>query len=605
MDSAWVPLASLDTPKRKATIEYINTRQHELAYLINNSAPVESLVFQSVNGNIRCRRDGDSSIWIIGKSDVESEIKQVVDYVNDAVPEQGIVLLLGGSIGYGVAALIPYILQNPDLRVVVIEPTIDRILACLSFVDIRQALMTERLHFIVSEIYPDSILEKLEPLNIFQFEPLTLICSPELQGGVDKNELITKYTERVMTANDNRVELISELKSLPPVKDTVQRVLLINCWVSAPQEIHLQAINSFLTKRNIKTQRLNINRYRFDGGGLEFSRVVESHVTRLVREFQPDMILSFGYHAPHFVSREVYDALNVHWVQVITNIAYYDDTQYPGEHTFVIDEHLVSYFENRGYRNVHFVPLMADYTSTEPAQTNHRWPVVFVGNSLGMAPPVVEAFKSQWKERQALLAYIEDAEKNLSDFNQQLNLYDYLTDNPMPQVNVEKEQYSIFRYLLCQASAARRKVILEKIAPLGLALFGGDWEHYLPENSALRNCLQGGLPIKEEQKVFLHGSVFINIQSIGHVNGPNMRFFNAAGMGAFQVSDAPQFDCYLKSGHEMIYASSLDEYYDQIHYYLDHKDEMDTIRTNAQKRVNKDWTYDNWLDRVFETLGVV
>ncbi len=604
MDNPWIPLASLDTPKRKATIEYINTRQHELAYLLNNSPLTESLVFQSVNGNIRCRRDGDSSYWIIGHSDVESEMQQAKDCVNHAAPEQGVVLLLGASIGYGVAEIIPYILQNPALRVVVIEPSIDRILACLSFVDIRPALVTERLHFIVSELDADSILEKLEPLNLFQFESLKVICSPEMQGKVNTELLINKYAEHVQSAKTKRVELISELKSCSPAQDVIKRVLLINCWVNAPQEIHMQAINSFLAKRNIKTQRLNINRYRFDGGGLEYGRIVESHVIQLVREFKPDMILSFGYHAPHFVSREVFDALDIHWVQVVTNIAYYDNAQYPGEHSFVIDGRLAPYFQNRGYRNVHFVPLMADYTATEPALTNHRFPVVFVGNSLGMAPPVVEAFKAQWKERQVLLEYIENAERNLSDFNQQNNLYDYLNDNPIPQVDIEKEQYAIFRYLLCQASAARRKTVLEKIAPLGLALFGGDWGNYLSENSLLRNCLQGGLPIQEERKVFSHGSVFINIQSIAHVTGPNMRFFNAAGMGAFEVSDMPQFDCYLKSDHEMVYASSLDEYYDKIQYYLGHKDEMDEIRSNAQKRVNMDWTYDNWIDRVFEKIGV-
>ncbi|MDX9753558.1 MAG: glycosyltransferase, partial [bacterium] len=180
------------------------------------------------------------------------------------------------------------------------------------------------------------------------------------------------------------------------------------------------------------------------------------------------------------------------------------------------------------------------------------------------------------------------------------NLYDYLAHNPLPQVECPREGYEIFRYLLCQATAARRKRLLEAVARWGLALYG-NWRDSVSYNSSLREGLKGPLPIEEEPSLFAQGGIFINIHSVGHVTGPNMRFFNVPGMGGFLLSDG-QFGDYLRDGQEMVSFHSEKELVEKVAYYLQHPAEMDEIRHNGHARVCQDWTYSRWLDEVFAAV---
>ena len=221
-----------------------------------------------------------------------------------------------------------------------------------------------------------------------------------------------------------------------------------------------------------------------------------------------------------------------------------------------------------------------------------------------MPPAGQRAFWAQWQGRERLTQAIQAAERELGVFDADVNFYAYLNDNPLPDINHEDEWYSVFRYLLSQATAARRRAVLERLAPMGLALFGSDWDAYLPQDSLLRRCLKGYLPMTEEPKAFARGSIFVNIHSIGHQTGPKMRYFNVCGMGGFQISDRPQFDEYLSDGKEAAYATSINDFVEKVSHFLSAKDERDEIRHAAHQRIAQDWTYKNWLQNVIIKLGV-
>ncbi|MDX9755869.1 MAG: glycosyltransferase [bacterium] len=110
--------------------------------------------------------------------------------------------------------------------------------------------------------------------------------------------------------------------------------------------------------------------------------------------------------------------------------------------------------------------------------------------------------------------------------------------------------------------------------------------------------------MKEETKALSAGHIFVNIHSIGHVTGPNMRFFNVAGLGGFQISDGPLFRRYLEPGEETVYYSSEEEFVDGVRFYLQNVPAAEAIRAQAQERVRRDWTYSNWLDQVFALLNL-
>lgn len=601
--SAWLRLGELQSQHIQNVMYYLQSRKHDLLRVIQQPGNPELLEFCRQGGSICCRSLGETTQWVVGEQNADQEIAAYRQALRAQLPQKGLVVLVGGTIGYGVAELIPPVLNYPNFSAVVVEPSKERMLAGMHFVDLQAAFQSERFYYAVSNPDADAIVAEMQKLHLMDHDSIHVIVAPELSNRIEAESIQQCYEQKSLAWRQERDNRLQILRSLSIPSPRVQKALLIDSWQHAPGSIHLQAIGNFLQQRGVQIKLISLNRYRFDAGN-EYRRHVEPQILEILEQFQPDLVLSYGYHAPHFVSQDVFDSYGAHWVQVVTNVAYYDETQYAGEHTIVMDERLIPHFTSRGYENMHFIPLMADYTAETPTPTNRNIPIVFVGNSLGLPPASVQQFFAQWQGRPELIQSIRDAEAALSDFDRQENLYDYLAKNPMPQVETVQEEYQVFRYLLCQGSAARRKAILERLAPLGLVLFGGDWDGYLPKDSLLRGCLRGTVPVHDEKKTFGFGAAFVNIHSVGHVTGPNMRFFNVAGMGGFQISDGELFERYLSPDSETVYAHSVEEYVENAKYYLAHPIEMDKIRQHAWERVRSQWTYNHWLDELSSVLNV-
>lgn len=602
MSSAWVTLQSLDTPALKGNIAFLQSCQHELLNLFVKPVLMERLLFQKQGDWIRCCAHSEPPVWLIGEIDAGGEVARLRDRIVSAMPERGLLILIGGAIGYGAAVAIPFLLQNPGLHVLIIEPTPDRVMAAFALVDMQNALATERLHFVVGELEAGLLLERMDPFNLWDIETVSVFCSPELDGKIDPEAFAQRWREYGQSVREKTERLLGDLAQPVSPSGTVERVMIVNCWAGAPGGLHIQSIEASLRKRGIQTRVLTLNRYRFDRAAEEYRRMVERQMLSCFRTYRPNWVLSFGYHAPQFVSPPIFEALDIRWIQMVSNIAYYDELQYPGEFTFVAEERMIPIFQKRGYGDVRFIPLMANYVPSAPIKSDGRFPLIILGNSLASPPDQVAPFLESWRGRDELLRYIHEAERTLSIFDDCVNFYRYLEENPIPQIENPREWYRVFRYLLCQASSERRIQILETLAPLGLNIFGSGWERTVSPDSPIRGCLRGFLPLSEEPQVFAHGRIFINTHTIGNDTGPNMRFFNVAGMGAFQISDCPWFEHFLSHGEEIVYCSSLREYAENVRYYLDHPQEMEAIRHNAQKRIRENWTYDHWLDRIFETV---
>lgn len=601
--SQWVPLQQIRTPQQQSNAGFLQSRQHELLALVQSAPTSEPLEYQKQGRAIRCRVAVEPPQWIIGERDAAEEERAIRDRVKQQAPESGLLVMIGGAAGYGAAAAAALVMQRPNVRVVVVEPTPARILSALTLVDLAAALATERLHFVASAIDPASVLDALKPYQLYEHETPVVMISPELHGRISADDLLASWPTKCS-------EIISEIgeqtkriqRDASPA--TVKTVMLANCWQGAPGELHLQSIERYLSEWGIKTHWFILNRYRMDAAAHEFRRYAERHFLDALEKAAPDLIISYGYHAPQMIARERFESLNIPWAQAVSNIAYHDYEQFDNELCVPIEKGLLPIFEKRGYRRQLFQPIMADFVADSPTPTNNSMPVVMVGNSLALSPEARRHFWQPLEGRPELKKYIEEAERELGDFDRQIDFYAWLTDSPPPRIEHAHEWYAVFRYLLSQATAARRRTVLEALAPLGLTLFGGDWDAYLPADSPLRGCLKGYLPISEEPKAFQAGSVFVNIHSVGHQTGPNMRFFNVAGMGGFQISDRPGFDEYLASDSEALYADSVQAFVELTRQALADEAKRNDIRASALERVRRDWTYRNWLESVFEELNL-
>ncbi len=601
MNQPWTPLHQIRTPNLQNNLQYLQSRSHEILQWLSTPYESEPLELQQCGNSIRCRTAQNPHSWIIGEHDAAKDESELRQLMRSEAPGEGVWLIVGGGAGYAAAEALSHVVANEDLRVVVIEPTAARVMACFTLVDLRNGLVTERLQFGAAELSAKSIVETLCSYNLFQCGEIKVTVSPECLSHVDRDTLNSEINQRRDQWIKDREVLIAKSK---PQSETMKTVLLVNCWQNAPGELHLKSIENYLNGWGVKTHWIVFNRYRMDAAGREYQRLAEPLFLEAVETSQPDLIISYGYHAPQCVSQSVFESLQTPWVQAVSNIAYYDNAQYQGELVVPIEEHLVPIFERRGYHHCFFQPIMADFVAPQPTPTDDTMPIIMVGNSLALPPSGQQSFWAQWQGRDELIKAIQAAERDLSDFDQDLNLYTYLDDNPLPDINSEDEWYSIFRYLLSQGTAARRQAVLEQLAPMGLALFGSDWDAYLPQGSVLRRCFKGYLPMTEEPKAFSHGSIFVNIHSIGHQMAPNMRYFNVGGMGGFQISDRPQFDEYLANEKEAVYATRVSDFAQKVKHYLNSKQEREAIRHAAHQRISKDWTYKNWLENVIKKLGV-
>ena len=386
--------------------------------------------------------------------------------------------------------------------------------------------------------------------------------------------------------------------------EPIRRVLLIDCWPGAPGQKHIQAIEHALQRRRVAARTLTFDRYQIEAQGDAYRRFIEPQLLKALHAFQPHLVVSYGYHGSQLVRDDLFHAAPARWLQMVSNICYYNTQYYENEHTGLIEENLIPLFRKRGAPHPFFIPLMADYVLPQPVATSRNLPILFVGNSLALAPAEREALLAGWRDRPALCRYVQESLASLSRVECPTNMYQLLREHPIPQIETLEEEYAVFRFLLCEASAARRCRVLELLVPFGLALFGGDWSNALTPESPLLGCLRGRLPIDKDRDAFSHGSVFINIHSIGHVTGANMRFFNAAGMGAFQISDNPNLSRYLEPDKEIVFFTHEKDCVEKVRYYLAHPNEMDVVRAQAQERIRREWSYDRWAEWIAEPMGI-
>jgi hypothetical protein len=397
------------------------------------------------------------------------------------------------------------------------------------------------------------------------------------------------------------VQQLQRMKNHDVSASRLQRVLLIDCWPGAPQSIHIQAMAKALQEKNIAYHILPLQGYRFDLHKNAYRHLIEPLLRKTLDQFSPDMVVSYAYHKPQLLTPTLAQHIEIPWVQVISNLAYYD-TDYSGnEWTPIIEKQLIPAYKQRGAPHPFFIPIMADYVCEEPITTTGEFPIVFVGNSLGLYPADIQAVKSIFANRPELWKMILDLEEALSDFDQGLGIYHEMDKASLPFDSLE-EEYKVYRYLLCQATMRRRRYLLEKLLPYGLSIFG-NWNHSLDADSPLRAALHDPIPIQNERKIFSRGSLFINIHSVGHVTGPNMRFFNVAGMASALVSDG-DFASYLAPGKECIAFSSTQDLIDQVEYYQSHPQELHEIRFHGWQRVQSEWTYKHWYEIVCNEMGL-
>lgn len=146
---------------------------------------------------------------------------------------------------------------------------------------------------------------------------------------------------------------------------------------------------------------------------------------------------------------------------------------------------------------------------------------------------------------------------------------------------------------------SRRVQALEALRDFDL----GIWSvHDVPPS--LRPHVRGRALGEDMLEVLSAAKITINVHGDFMRYGGNMRLFEAAGTGIFQIADdLPGTHEWFEEGETIVTFKDLDDLRTKVAYYLTHEAEREAIARRAQEHVYAHHTYDQRIARVEELVA--
>jgi spore maturation protein CgeB len=135
-------------------------------------------------------------------------------------------------------------------------------------------------------------------------------------------------------------------------------------------------------------------------------------------------------------------------------------------------------------------------------------------------------------------------------------------------------------------------------------LWGNPAPLWMP-TSAVSEMVQGrAVYNKEKAQAFCSAKIVVNHLHYGEIWGLNVRCFEAAGVGAFQLVDwRPGLVNLFEDGKELVTFISMEDLKKKIDYWLPREAERQAIGEAAQRRALAEHTYRHRLGLLLDTLG--
>lgn len=108
---------------------------------------------------------------------------------------------------------------------------------------------------------------------------------------------------------------------------------------------------------------------------------------------------------------------------------------------------------------------------------------------------------------------------------------------------------------------------------------------------------------KEKAKAFRGARIVINNLHPGEMWGVNVRTFEIAGIGGFQlVNWRPGLNQLFEDSKEIVSFTSMEDLKEKIDYYLDHENERNVIAKAGMEKAYREHTYSHRLNTLIETV---
>ncbi len=146
---------------------------------------------------------------------------------------------------------------------------------------------------------------------------------------------------------------------------------------------------------------------------------------------------------------------------------------------------------------------------------------------------------------------------------------------------------------------ADRVSFFEELADLNIGVWGHGWTKNVPKGSPLFPKLKPFVIGAEVAKVYNACKIVVNVHTPFTDYGINMRTFEAAGCGAFQIVDRKEGIFKLfKEGEDIVTFGDIADLREKIKYYLEHEEERKRIAAKTRERILRDHRYSDLAENV-------
>lgn len=144
-----------------------------------------------------------------------------------------------------------------------------------------------------------------------------------------------------------------------------------------------------------------------------------------------------------------------------------------------------------------------------------------------------------------------------------------------------------------------RVAILEQLIDFDLRIYGTANPWWL-NIDLIKNKYTGQyLAYEDKSKAIRYSKINLNTLYIGEVEGVNVRAFEIAGMGGFQIlQNKSGISDLFEIDKELVTYDSIEELREKARYYIEHDEERETIAKAGLERAYKDHTYVQRLTRL-------
>jgi spore maturation protein CgeB len=151
---------------------------------------------------------------------------------------------------------------------------------------------------------------------------------------------------------------------------------------------------------------------------------------------------------------------------------------------------------------------------------------------------------------------------------------------------------------------AWRVALYNQLSEYDVKLWGDPIPRWMPKGP-VHEMHQGRFVMNEEKaRAFLGAKIVLNNLHYGEVWGVNVRAFEAAGIGAFQMVDwKPGLDQLLQDGKEVVSFRGVGDLHEKLRYWLGRPEDRAIIAAAGKARAHREHTYAIRLSTLLETLA--